>query len=199
MLIKWKSSFTISQLNGKKAKSLEVKTTKILIRTWPFKLVRANSSFPNLNVKGEDVSKMSSVNPHSLRYIQPLSTWALMRFYNSDCCDTLSRWAQWSWAHDNLSALGHLIIDNLLELTWICMKWSNKYKQILCEKFKIFSSYFLCGKTQKQPSEQYVQPDQTHELALRLLNPGLNKNRDTIQIQKYLIQIQTKYKTNNNT
>ena len=88
-------NFTIER---KKAKSLEVKTTKILIRTWPFKLVRANSSFPNLNVKGEDVSKMSSVNPHSLRYIKPLSTWALMRFYNSDCCDTLSRWAQWSWA-----------------------------------------------------------------------------------------------------
>ena len=185
-------NFTIER---KKAKSLEVKTTKILIRTWPFKLVRANSSFPNLNVKGEDVSKMSSVNPHSLRYIKPLSTWALMRFYNSD---TLSRWTQWSWVRiDNLSALGHLIIDNLLELTWICMKWSNKYKQILCEKFKIFSSYFLCVKTQKQPSEQYVQPDQTHELALRLLNPGLTKNR--IQIQKYLIQIQTKYKTNNNT
>ena len=53
----------------------------------------------------------------------------------------------------------------------------------MSEKFKIFFSYFLCVKTQKQPSEQYVQPDQTHELALRLLNPGLTKNRDRIQIQ----------------
>ena len=70
-----------------------------------------------------------------------------------------------------------------------------------CEAILIIGNdclYFVHGKTQKHPSEQYVQPGQTHELALRFLNPGLTKNRDRIQIQKYLIQIQTKYKTNIN-